>query len=454
MEEFIIEYEMEKVKSSKTKNYLTEVISSYNNKNYRSSIVTLYSIVIFDLIHKLKILSDVYDDDRASEILDEINTMQEQSPHSPKWEEELIEQVLERTELLNRAEYKNIKHLKDNRNLSAHPIYNHNYELINPNREQVRAHIRNMFEATFTKEALLCKKIINDLVEDISDFYDKVANTEGLQKYLKSKYFSKINKNVKNDLFKTLWKFVFKLDNDDCNKNRFVNYKTLLYLVKEDPFHYVGLVKDNKPYYSDIELSDLDCEFNDSGINGGSSPISALIYFLSRNEEFYKELADSAKIVVEKEVDKHIRFTTVAYFLSENFEEHINKIKELHDNHYINDNFTHRSKYNFFDYRDLYIIYEQAKEKNVEKVVMDFFIEYFGNSTTYDISQEIYDYLISEYIDDFDKEQIEKMFKLMNENHQIYNGVWFENPKKEIKEKTSDVLGEDFNYSDYENIWN
>lgn len=42
MLEFIIEYEMEKVTNSTTKEYLSEIISLYNNKNYCFAIVVLY----------------------------------------------------------------------------------------------------------------------------------------------------------------------------------------------------------------------------------------------------------------------------------------------------------------------------------------------------------------------------------------------------------------------------
>lgn len=72
MSEFIIEYELEKVKSNLTKEYLKEVISSYNSGNYRSTIVVLYSVVIFDLLEKMKILSEIYNDGKATKILDEL----------------------------------------------------------------------------------------------------------------------------------------------------------------------------------------------------------------------------------------------------------------------------------------------------------------------------------------------------------------------------------------------
>ena len=61
--------EEENIYFPKTREYFKEVISSYSNGNYRSAIVMLYSVVICDMLFKLKELKDMYNDTVASSLL-------------------------------------------------------------------------------------------------------------------------------------------------------------------------------------------------------------------------------------------------------------------------------------------------------------------------------------------------------------------------------------------------
>lgn len=62
MKEFILEEQIENVINKNTKDYLMEVVSSYNNGNYRATIVVLYTTVIYDLLQKLVVLKEIYND--------------------------------------------------------------------------------------------------------------------------------------------------------------------------------------------------------------------------------------------------------------------------------------------------------------------------------------------------------------------------------------------------------
>jgi len=75
--DFSIESAAERIQNSKTKECFKEVVSSYTMENYRSAVVMLYSVVIADLIYKMQDLGDLYNDEKADNILTEIKTMQE-----------------------------------------------------------------------------------------------------------------------------------------------------------------------------------------------------------------------------------------------------------------------------------------------------------------------------------------------------------------------------------------
>lgn len=81
-----MEYKVESIYHTKTREYLNEVFSSYNNGKYRSAMVMLYSVVICDLIYKLQELSNRYSDAVAVSILEKIKEEQRENSSNPIWE--------------------------------------------------------------------------------------------------------------------------------------------------------------------------------------------------------------------------------------------------------------------------------------------------------------------------------------------------------------------------------
>lgn len=189
--EFSFEYQAERIYDSKNKEYFREVISSYNNGNYRSEVVMLYSVVICDLVYKLTELKDLYNDEIAIDILKAIDEKQKQNPTSSEWENDLVEYVFKRTELINNAENEAIQYLKKHRHLSAHPVINEHYVLFEPNKENVRSHMRNMLEGVLLKTPLLSKKIAGKLLENLADLNSQALHMDELKRFLNNRYFKK-----------------------------------------------------------------------------------------------------------------------------------------------------------------------------------------------------------------------------------------------------------------------
>lgn len=81
----------EKIYHASTKEYFQEVLQSYINGSYRSATVMLYSVVICDLVYKLKELVERYEDGNAMQILEEIKRVRERDEKSPEWEDYYIE---------------------------------------------------------------------------------------------------------------------------------------------------------------------------------------------------------------------------------------------------------------------------------------------------------------------------------------------------------------------------
>ena len=220
MLEFSLENLSEKIHYGKTKDYFQEVLSSYHNGNYRSAVVMLWSVAVCDIVYKLEYLVDLYEDSGAKSILDGITKSQNDNPKSPSWEFELIQHTHEHTNLLDHSEYANLVYLQQQRHLSAHPILDSDRQLHTPNKETVRALIRNTLEDLLIKPPFYTKKIIDELLVDIAEAAPALNTRQKVKKYLESRYLSKLKPEVELSIYRSLWKLVFKVEDENCTKNR------------------------------------------------------------------------------------------------------------------------------------------------------------------------------------------------------------------------------------------
>lgn len=244
MEDFILEEQMERVVSPKTKEYLKEVVSCYRNGNYRASVVVLYTTVVFDLIQKIIVLKDIYNDKNAEKIYTEVEKVQKKNVNSPEWETKLIEKICDEMNIISSVEKEELLHLKKERNYAAHPIISGDNELsLKKIRKETAADlIRKAFEIVFLRDAILAKNINKEIVLDFKDYYKRVGEY-GLEKYLKIKYFDRMTQERKDALYKYLHKEVFINDDEDSNENRYLYFMAISALYREYPINYNRLIK-------------------------------------------------------------------------------------------------------------------------------------------------------------------------------------------------------------------
>lgn len=240
---FILEKEILNVNNSKIKPLLDEVFSSYNQGNYRSAVVVNYTAIIMDLLDKMSYLSDIYQDEGAKAINSDIKKQRENNITSPKWEWSLIEQIEEKTELLNKYELEDLNYIKTQRNYAAHPVVSYNqdeWSMKDITQETCIDVIRKSYEMIFLKQPILGNKILFDIIE----FSYKLDNVPGMAKVdyefnINEKYLKQLNRKVKDSLIKSLYKFIFILPYADENgvKYRKSNTRLFILLIKEDIKH-------------------------------------------------------------------------------------------------------------------------------------------------------------------------------------------------------------------------
>ncbi|WP_411342597.1 hypothetical protein ACE3MZ_13035 [Paenibacillus sp. WLX1005] len=241
-----LDHRLDEIYDANTKEYFAEVVKTYNAESYRSTIVLLYSVLICDLLYKLTELRERHQDENAQRILNEVATKRKANlTTSSDWEKKYLVDEMSKTELLEISDKCNIDHLKNHRNLAAHPQLNNNNKLYKPTRADAQAHMYNMFEGVFCKSPILTKKIFNDFITNLAEIKDYKMNDDQLKAFLNARYFSNMRLNIKEYLFQNLWKFIFEKTNKECDDNRQINLQALCIIYAENSVHFSGIIRNN-----------------------------------------------------------------------------------------------------------------------------------------------------------------------------------------------------------------
>lgn len=416
--------EAEEIYFSRTKEYFEEVLSSYASGNYRSAIVMLYSIAICDILFKLQELKDMYNDPIADEILSEVEKMRNahDNKSKSKWEKELLDNVFQKTELLDLEAYTNLNHLYDHRNFSAHPALNENYELIRPSKETTIAHIKNTLNNVLIKPPIFIKKITDALTEDLKGKGEIYRDRyEELSVYLNNKYYRKMPESMKLTTMKAFWKFCFCLpDNEDCMRNLRINRMALEALIDCFPKEAYAYIKDNAHLFS---------------VAVNEKCTRCLILMLSRHPEIYSALSPETKLQIDSCTENNIGAKLLSWFKFATPKAHI---LSLQDEKQINS-----------DKIAVELLIRHYYDIGEIPLLIDYFINYYGRSGNYDTADLRFKMEIQPFIGQMTDVQITKLIEVTENNRQIYDRGAAYHANSEIALRAKDVLGPDFDYTAY-----
>jgi len=271
----LFDLDSSKIIFKEIRDYFEEVITSYTSGFYRSAIVLLYSTAICDAMKKLKEMKEVFNDEKASKLLKNVEDLRLRGKNYTEWEEGLIEN-LKIQKIYDFDDIMNLNHLKEKRNLSAHPTLNADYELYNPTQEETLFFIKSMYKI-FIKPPFFCDDIIKKMDEDItsrSDYF--YGDFRKLKKYIEKTYLSYMNEHMISKTLKAYWKFVFRSSiNSECKRYWEINRQVL------------GIVFEFNPSYTNKYFSDnSNCVYLNQ-IDSDSDTLIKLVFFLSRHPELY-----------------------------------------------------------------------------------------------------------------------------------------------------------------------
>lgn len=425
MSEFSLENLSERIHYGKTKDYFQEVLSSYHNGNYRSAVVMLWSVAVCDIVYKLQNLVDLYGDAIAKLILDELTVLQDSDPKSASWEVKLIDDTYTKTNLLDSSEYENLRYLQKQRHLSAHPILNSDRELHTPNKETVRALIRNTLEEVLVKPPFYTQKIIKELLDDIAESASMLNTREKVKRYVEIRYLSRLKPEVELSIYRALWKLVFKVDNEDCIRNRNINLQTLEVIGKRSFGRISEKIIGEKDYYSNV--------------SSRSQTLDFFVFYLSKNPGIYDLLNEDAKLKIQHHVENTSIGKICGWFLKDSLEQYYEDVLSLIEGD------THLS----FKDEKLKFLLEISDTEEWQHLFCCILSSYYCVSSSFNQADSRFQQAISPYLELFDKEAIVFLLQNIEHNGEVYRRGRASEAHKEIKKKLFQLHGEEFDLDPY-----
>ena len=429
MYEFSVEQAANKIYDYRTKDYFREVMNNYFNGNHRSALVMLWTVVICDLIYKLQYLNDIHGDEKAKAILDEVADFQAKNPANPKWEENLLKEIHTRTNLIEAHEFDSLQSLHRHRHLSAHPVIKKTNILFRPYREMVLSDIRLALDAVLTKPPILTKQVFGELVSDLERVKDLFADNGQLERYLESRYFNNLNEEVSMQIFKSLWRVTFKIEDEKCKENRIINSRAIRILFDRNRETLTSYIKNNSPYFS--EISDGDA-------------LRHAVFFLGDYPHLYDLLSGATKEVLFAKAKSDIDLLAVSYFVSKNINEHINMlIKYIEDNHKCC--FGGKFDINVNHIKDLT---RHAESAGIKYRTNKLLITMYVNANDFDAADSLFSKYIRPNISNFNREDIENLIEGISNNNQTHWRGKAESDHKLVVKRAKEVI-DDFDSSSY-----
>jgi len=436
VDEFSIELAAERIDDARTRDNFREVLSSFINGNYRSSVVMLWSIVIADLIYKLQALRDLHGDTIAASILTEIENRQLTNPTNPEWESFLIEEMRSRTHFFEPSDYNYLQSLQKLRHLSAHPVLRSTTLLFAPNKETVRAFIRNALEAALLKPPIFTKRIVNEFVTDLAAQKTLLPDDTSLSRYLAAKYFRNLHPDVEDELIKVLWKYCFRLSNRDTDENRDINIRTLQLLYNRRPAEFKRLIESQRSFFSEMaHIGDPD----ELGIIAPVLPLERLILFLTDRPVLFAALSDAAKVIIRNYAESNINLFVLAPFLSSSAATHIAAIVARSD----------RFNMSILAWSSLL---NWSRENGLQSAANDLAIDIYCRSENFNKADSNFSQFIEPNLIAFDEERLRHLLQGIERNSQTY---WRGKARIDhalIHTRCREVLGDSYVMRDYPNF--
>lgn len=411
---------------NRTRQYFEEVMSSYNQGNLRSAVVMLYSVVLCDLMFKLQELRDVFADKFAKDLLGKIEAMIAKDKASPAWEVTMVDEMHKNSPLLESDAYAVIIHLRDWRNLSAHPVLDDYSQLFVPEKHLVEGYICEAFNKILSRPAIFVKDVVGVMSEDLNQKKGYILNDkQGFNDYLNNKYFQRMTDAMFVKVFKSFWRFTFILVNPDCDSNRLVNYHLLRFMISSR---------------EDLLLKAIDSTPQDFEIADTEKTVNVAVALLSHITVVWSHLSDQTRVLLNNKIQTVGFYKLAAWFLCDNKAKYIKQL--------INEGFCY-----YPTAEELKYILTLYQGEGLMGVLCDYFIHILDCSGTFTTAQKRMDEVVLPYLDDMSKDQIDVLLNVLNSNSQLYNNYSYSSYCRKVTGKAMEYFTKDQIQQKYPKIY-
>ncbi len=414
-------FDLEKIYSNQTRQYIKEPLSCFNNANYRAAISTLYPVVISDLVEKVNVMADLYDSKTAKKLLKSMP--KDSDAHSNKrweqWESSFINDISESFLTSDTAE--TIRELKQWRNFCSHPtLLNSSVILKEPDDNLVAYLFSTMFNEVFSIAPKFLSR--HDAVDEITNILSNmksdlmVMDKDTFNSFVADK-IERVPPNQRKAIMTKIYEFTFIKKGSLFDENRQINLRFLISLVK----------KYNMPFYNIVN----EALVNDENIFSHSNEFLQL---LSEFPEIWEYLSAENKKIFRKRIKEHSLIYMLYYY------SYLPKREFKHGLGEMINNFDRYNVYNFtcsinnlenrndFLTRLFRIVIQYDALNELEKL----FILFLQQSRSYHETDIIFDFLIAPQINFLNRDNLELLIDGIDNNSQVYGCFEFK-PKESIE---------------------
>lgn len=255
------------IRDTKTKAQVEEVIIALRAGAARSALVTLWIAVIFDVLQKLRELSNA-GDVQAKVFIDKYDKAIREKNIKMLLviERDILSTAREEFELINESEARELARLQEDRNLCAHPAFIDESRLYTPLPENVHAYVVQCITILFQHKPLQGKAALESILEDIkSAAFPK--DEKQISVYLQEKYLNRSRDTLYRNLLIILFKELLITTGDERRLSGFTILGVLsaiydgdrsrLFKYKPDILKIFNAVSDDNRLLYFVKLVDL-----------------------------------------------------------------------------------------------------------------------------------------------------------------------------------------------------
>lgn len=151
------------------KNYINESVAAYRTGAYRASLITTWIAVCVDIIEKVRELS-LSEDPAAKKYEEQLDKIQPNDPSGMLgFVRELLNIACDELQLISTIEKSHLEHLKDDRNICAHPTFSDDGSQFTPPAELALSYIVQAANYLLIHPPVKGKVIVQRLYELINE---------------------------------------------------------------------------------------------------------------------------------------------------------------------------------------------------------------------------------------------------------------------------------------------